>query len=117
MPIYTYRCDSCDSTFDVVRKIAEMQKEELHTCGKMAQKIIVPWHVMPDLPSYTCPITGEWIDGRKAHKENLKRKGCRVFEPGELEHFKKSKDERQKDFDRRTEQIVENAARTMGLIS
>lgn len=94
-----------------------MRQAEPCACGAAAHKILVAPQVMPELGSYTCPITGKWVDGRKAHKENLKRRGCRVFEPGELEHFKKSKDERQKEFDRRTEQIVEKAARTMGLIS
>jgi hypothetical protein len=30
-------------------------------------------------------VTGTWIEGRRAHEENLKRHGCRVLEPGETE--------------------------------
>jgi len=36
-----------------------------------------------DYPGYTCPVTGEWIEGRKAHRENLAKTGCRILEPGE----------------------------------
>lgn len=32
---------------------------------------------------YECPVTGNIIDGRKAHEENLARTGCRLLEPGE----------------------------------
>jgi hypothetical protein len=28
-------------------------------------------------------VTGKWIEGRKAHEENLKVTGCRILEPGE----------------------------------
>ena len=49
-----------------------------------------------DYAGYTCPVTGNWIEGRKAHNENLKRHGCRVLEPGETEaavRYRKSLDE------------------------
>lgn len=41
--------------------------------------------VLGDYPGYNCPITGDWIEGRRAHQENLKKHGCRVYEPGETE--------------------------------
>lgn len=39
--------------------------------------------LLRDIPAYDCPVTGKMIDGRAAHRENLKRQGCRVLEPGE----------------------------------
>lgn len=36
-----------------------------------------------DYAGYDCPVTGKWIEGRRAHEENLKLHGCRVLEPGE----------------------------------
>lgn len=50
-----------------------------------------PFQIAKDYEGYDCPVTGKWIEGRYAHKENLKRQGCRVFEPGELEEFKRNK--------------------------
>lgn len=49
------------------------------------------FQIAKDYEGYNCPVTGKWIEGRTAHKENLKRQGCRVFEPGELEAFKRNK--------------------------
>lgn len=44
-------------------------------------------YVAKDYEAYECPITGKMIEGRSAHRENLKKHGCRVFEPGEREQF------------------------------
>lgn len=52
--------------------------------GKTAQ-------ILRDIDGYTCPVSGKWIEGRAAHRENLKRTGCRIFEPGEREHYIKEK--------------------------
>jgi putative FmdB family regulatory protein len=116
MPIYTYRCPSCFKDFDVVRKIADMRQFERCNCGDEAFKILVPAHVSDDLAGYESPTTGRWIEGRRAHVEDLKRSGCRVYEKGETEHFLKNAEQRKKDFDRRVDQTVEKAARDIGLI-
>jgi hypothetical protein len=36
--------------------------------------------IQPDLPGYESPVTGEWIEGRRARREDLKRHGCRPWE-------------------------------------
>ena len=77
-----------------MRKIAEMQQAELCECGNFAQKVILRGNILPDLPGYECPITGKWIEGRRAHTENLKRHGCRVYEAGETKEFIKNKPKR-----------------------
>jgi hypothetical protein len=41
--------------------------------------------VSGDYTPYECPITGNMIEGRAAHAENLKRNDCRILEPGEKE--------------------------------
>jgi putative FmdB family regulatory protein len=116
MPLYTYKCKWCDRQFDVVRKIAEMEQTEPCTCGDYAQKIIVPTAVFSDYETYSCPITGKPIEGKKAHLENLRAHGCRIYEPGETSDFIKRKAERERAFTRRTEEIVEKSAREIGLI-
>jgi putative FmdB family regulatory protein len=94
IPIYTYHCPECDRTFDVVRSIKDMQQQEWCDCGTAASKIIAPTRVQPDLSGYNCPITGKWIEGRRAHSENLKQHGCRVYEAGETRDFIKNKAKR-----------------------
>lgn len=32
--------------------------------------------ITPDTPGYHSPITGEWIEGRAARREDLKKHGC-----------------------------------------
>lgn len=41
--------------------------------------------VWDDLPGYTSPVTGLWVEGRKARREDLKRTGSRPYEGREQE--------------------------------
>lgn len=86
MPLYTYQCPTCSGKRQIFRKIAA--RDERLDCGKcgfqMNRTIEAPF-VRGDYQGYTCPITEKWIEGRRAHEENLKTHGCRVLEPGEKE--------------------------------
>lgn len=46
--------------------------------------------VSSDIAGYDCPVTGKWIDGRRDHRENLKRQGCRNLEVGESRDAQKN---------------------------
>ena len=37
---------------------------------------VAPMAVIPDIPSYQSPVTGEVISGRAAKRDDLKRHGC-----------------------------------------
>lgn len=41
--------------------------------------------VWDDLPGYDSPVTGEWVEGRRQRREDLKRTGCRPYEGREQE--------------------------------
>lgn len=41
--------------------------------------------VVPDVEGYQSPVTGLWVEGRKARREDLKRSGCRPWEGREQE--------------------------------
>lgn len=83
MPLYVYRCE-CGEQVEIAKPLAELDREE--TCPSCAEtmerKICAPRIVM-DYAGYSCPITGNWIEGKRAHEENLARHGCRVLETGE----------------------------------
>jgi putative FmdB family regulatory protein len=113
MPLYTYRCDNCEGfTFDLYAKISEMsQWYACPECNEPAHKIIVPPMVAPDWAPYECPITGKEVWGRRAHAENLKRHGCRVYEAGETQEFIKRRADRDREADRQVEKLVERTAR------
>lgn len=36
--------------------------------------------IQPDLPGYESPVTGQWIEGRKARREDLLRTNSRPWE-------------------------------------
>ncbi len=44
-----------------------------------------------DYEPYQCPVTGRAIEGKAAHRENLKRTGSRLLEPGESRDYAKNK--------------------------
>lgn len=84
MPIYAYKCPSCGEKRDIVKPIAALDRRErcLSCPGVMDRQVVAPM-IRPDYAAYDCPITGERIEGRKAHEANLRKHGCRVLEPGE----------------------------------
>jgi hypothetical protein len=40
-------------------------------------------YIRSDLPGYISPVTGKWIEGRSARREDLARTGCREVDPTE----------------------------------
>lgn len=46
-----------------------------------------------DYQAYDCPITGKPVEGKAAHRENLKRHGCRLLEKGETREAPKRREE------------------------
>lgn len=108
MPIYAYHCPTCRTSQDVFKPLAELERVEVcpgcHLA--MTRKLSAPM-VLGDYPGYTCPITGDWIEGRKAHQENLKKHGCRVMEPGEKEEFQRRKAAEEASFDKAIEATTE----------
>ena len=50
--------------------------------------------VASDYEGYECPVTGRPVEGRAAHRENLKRTGCRLLEKGESREAPKRYEER-----------------------
>lgn len=63
-----------------------------------------------DYEAYESPVTGELIEGRHAHQEDLKRHGCRLLEPGES---KEAPRRMQEAADRDTEALADRMAQTM----
>lgn len=115
MPTYDYSCPACGYRDEFLRKLAQLETPlECPKCGEvMARQVSMPM-VRGDYEAYDCPITGNRIEGRKAHQENLKRHGCRLLEPGETRDYIKATEKRQQDTEREVERIVEKTAHEMG---
>lgn len=114
MPMYQYHCATCDVRRDVMKKLAEIDSVTSCTkCGFAMNRELCAPMVRPDIPGYTCPITDKWIEGRRAHAENLKRHGCRVLESGETEACKRNAAASEAAFDSAIEATVEEFVETL----
>lgn len=117
MPLYDYECPACSHRWEVVKRIALLDREEpCPFCSTVGRRLISPPLVANDYPPYNCPITGKLISGRREHIENLKRHGCRVYEPGETQEFLKRRQEREKKWDAVLESAVVDSAKRLGII-
>ena len=84
MPIYAYSCPDCAASRDVFKHLDALDRAEpCELCGAAMHRQIVAPAIATDLPGYSCPVSGRWIEGRRAHRENLRKHGCRLLEPGE----------------------------------
>lgn len=106
MPMYEYRCPM-GHKFTRIRKVAEMKQTETCDCGLPGSKLLSAPMVKGDYPGYSCPVTGKWIEGRRAHEENLAKHGCRVLESGETEEFKRRREEDERALDAKVEATAE----------
>ena len=110
MPIYAHRCSLCGYRRDVFARVADRETPQECQCGATMDRVITAAHVAPDYAGYSCPRTGQWIEGRRAHAENLARTGCRLLESGETAQYSKR---REAEDDAFFESIAESAAKTV----
>jgi len=114
MPLYDYECRSCGHKSSKLIKLADYEKEQLcGVCSHTLQRIIGAPRVQGDYATYLCPITNKPIEGRVAHRENLKRHGCRVFEAGEKEEMLANKKLREAKEERAVDETVERTIAAM----
>ena len=106
MPLYEYKCPSCQARFERVLPLARYAEPQTCSCGAVADKLLSAPAIFTDFEGYRCPVSGDWIEGRKAHEENLKKHGCRVLEPGEREQAERAR----KAADEALEKSVEDTA-------
>lgn len=88
MPLYTFKCPDCGTLDRVFRKVAERNQAPVcqhGAIGHYMQRIVEAPAVQADLPGYTSPIDGRWVEGRRARTEDLKRNQCRPWEGMDVE--------------------------------
>lgn len=108
MPVYSYKCPTCQRARDVVKKLAELDRVEFcGNCGFAMNRQVCAPAIRPDYAGYQCPITDKWIEGRRAHEENLARHGCRVLEPGETSEFQRRRADDDTALDRSVDETVD----------
>jgi putative FmdB family regulatory protein len=113
VPLYTYQCKACSRKQPIFKKIADLDEPEYcSVCEhKAMQRLIEAPAVRGDYAGYECPVSGIWIEGKRAHEENLKKHGCRVLESGETQQAAAFRAQQQEQFEESiastAEQIVE----------
>jgi len=111
MPLYSFACGGCGARDDSFALIAGRDGvQTCRVCASPMSRVLTAPHVAPDYPGYNCPVSGAWIEGRKAHTENLKRTGSRLLEPGETREFIRRRAQSDDSF---AERIAETAAATV----
>ena len=107
MPTYVFKCPFCHTQFERTLRLADYDKPQNCSCGETAERQICAPAVRGDYPPYECPVTGQIIEGRRAHGENLRRHGCRVLEPGEEREAARRAAASEAEFDKTVEDTVE----------
>jgi putative FmdB family regulatory protein len=111
MPLYAYQCPDCGEAFDRLLPLARYKDPQQCTCGATGVRLISPARVVSDYAGYVCPVEGTWIEGRKAHRENLAKHGCRVLESGEVQQAQRARVKADEEFERKlTDTAVEVVA-------
>lgn len=80
MPFYTYHCKRCDAVQDGYRSVSQ-RHDSPDCCGEPTALCIVAPAVQPDVPGYASPVTGKWVEGKSARREDLRRNGCIPYDP------------------------------------
>lgn len=100
MPLYDFHCKACDRMDVAYRHISRRNEPAQCKCGEPMERVILAPAVQPDLPGYESPVTGQWIEGKSARREDLRRTGCRPYEDGERQDFQRQKAHDEKKFEK-----------------
>jgi len=110
MPIYVYKCTSCDNQFEVVRSVKDHSPYEFCNCGNLASQYITPPMVF--IPShmqatgginYCSPIDGKPITTMAQRRDDLARNDCIEYDP----EMKKDVDRRVKNEELKLDKMVD----------
>ncbi len=108
MPFYSYNCKRCDKMDSAYRSVSERHNGP-ECCHQQMMMVIVAPQVATDLPGYESPVTGKWIEGRSARREDLRRTGCRPYEgtvAEKAEHERQQKYVEQKEDTARYDEVA-----------
>lgn len=112
MPIYEYEC-GCGQAFERFLPLSEYDHPQACRCGQIAKKVLSAPQVSADYAGYQCPVTGQWIEGKRAHRENLRRQGCHEYDPGELTAAKRFQEAQDKALERSVSDSIDASLERM----
>ena len=74
MPLYSYRCPSCDSTADHYNSIAN-RHEGPACCGAPMRQSITAATVIGEMKPYYCVATSQMVTSREQRRKVIKEHG------------------------------------------
>ncbi len=110
MPLYSIVCE-CGHQEDVFRSVAEYDNLPSH-CGKQMTRAVCAPMVIADIQPYRSMATGEFIQGRRQHRDHLKRHG--LIELGNESPTMHPRDVADKNRQRPDASIVESLKKNSG---
>lgn len=115
MPVYEYRCVN-GHKLEAFRPMRESSLPiQCTVCYAEAPRIPSLVRVFGDYQGYESPVSGRWIEGRRARTEDLARNNCRPYEAGEREELVRRQAENERKFDAAVDESVERAAAELRL--
>ena len=110
MPTYEYRCIN-GHRLEAIRPMRESALPiQCTVCFKEAPRIPSAPRVFGDFQGYVSPVSGRWVEGRRARNEDFARTGWRAYEPGEKEIAAKAREANDRKFDAVIDEAVERTA-------
>jgi putative FmdB family regulatory protein len=80
--MYDLGCQSCGNRTVVFRRLAEMDNLPACSCGGNFERLVSAPAIQASFSPYQSPATGKMIESRTAAREDLRRSGCILNEPG-----------------------------------
>ena len=115
MPLYEYRCVNGHHLEAIRPMRLSSLPIQCTVCGKAAPRIPSLVRVFGDYQGYVSPVSGRWIEGRRARTEDMARNGCRPYESGEREEMIRRQVDNERVMDARIDESVERAAAELRL--
>lgn len=107
IPIYEYVCE-VGHGFERYLPVAQYATAQRCECGAASQKVLSAPMVVTDLPGYSSPVDGRWVEGRKARREDLARNNCVPYEPSMKSEYMKKIDRNTAALDAKVDAHVES---------
>lgn len=108
MPVYTYRCTSCDNQFEIYHTVKELDDKAWRWCWDCTHPLdlVITAPLLVKAAADVCydsPIDGSPITSWAARRNDLAKHGCREYDPG----MKQDYHQRIKDADAAMEKAVD----------
>lgn len=110
MPMYDVLCSLCEKRDVVVRTVEQRDMNLPVCCDSPMHRIISAPAVQAGFEPYESPKSGKWIASRTQQREDLKRTGSFLYEPGVREQIARTKQEKWNetlaDVDKKVDNVV-----------